>query len=309
MTLRPFCTCLVLLAALILSVPVAQAQDRSKIGSARLFNNDVLGDGKDRWRSSSYQWGHIRARSDWDGVRPQGFGDIVEYRYRSEIISPSDLITPNVSDRRYAGVRGLGAHTHFERGGFELSTGLDLIFLGDQTGAGDLQKWFHKVIGQPKPSEAILSNQIENALHPTLTFDIAKSFASGDNAIVRPFAEAVMGVEDTFRVGLDYVYGADVQQQLLVRDAVTGTLILGTPAQTVGASYIMGFDFAHVADSAYFPVGAGPSVSDSRHRARIGVDWQGKRFGGYAGLTYLGEEFEGQTEGQILGSVNLNVNF
>ncbi|MCF6444126.1 lipid A-modifier LpxR family protein [Nereida sp. MMG025] len=300
------CSVVLLLAGL--GAP-SVAQDRGKIGSARLFNNDAFGDGDDRWRTSSYQWGQVRARSDWTGARPLAFGDIVEYRYRSEIIAPRDIGALDPADRRYSGVRGLGAHTHFARRGYEISTGVDLLFTGEQTGAGDLQKWFHKLIGQPQPIDAVLDNQIPNAIHPTLTFDIARSVPVGQTALVRPFGEVMYGIEDLARVGVDFVMGADVRQQLLVRDAVTGTLILGTPTQTAGFSLIMGADTAFVNDSAFFTDGTGPEVKDQRSRARVGVDWQGKRMGAYFGLTYLSEEFEGQSEGQVLGSVNLSVSF
>ena len=72
-------------AALAMSSPVLP-QGREKIGTGRIFTNDYLGDNKDRWRTGSYAISVAKA-DGWDGSLPNGFGDLVEFRLRSDIIA------------------------------------------------------------------------------------------------------------------------------------------------------------------------------------------------------------------------------
>ena len=78
------------------------------------------------------------------------------------------------------------------------------------------------------------------------------------------------------------IIGQVAQDDLLLRDVVTGQLYRATEGDGVGLSYLLGVDGASVFDSNYLP---------------------------FYGATYLSEEFEGQTEGQVLGSLKLNFNF
>ena len=83
------------------------AQDSSErkpkkhyIGYGNLITNDLLGDGRNRWRtgsvSSSRIWG-----ADWKGELPEEFNELVEIRIFGEIIAPSDLIGNKGIDRPY----------------------------------------------------------------------------------------------------------------------------------------------------------------------------------------------------------------
>jgi hypothetical protein len=76
-----------------------------------------------------------------------------------------------------------------------------------------------------------------------------------------------------------------------------------------GTSFSFGGDVAHVFDSVYLPADQGYSPTDLRLRLRAGLHWQKGAMGLFYGLTWLGEEFEGQPEGQLVGSLRLKILF
>jgi hypothetical protein len=293
------------LAALFLSIAApAIAQDRVTLGYGRLFSNDGLGDTRDRWRTGAYTVSMVRG-SDWRGQVPSRFGDILEYRLRAEIIAPANLARPDKGDRRYAGTLSIGAHTHFDMGGFETRVGLDLVGIGPATGLGRFQTWVHNILNLPEPD---LSNQIPNGIHPTLSAEIGRSFALGA-AQVRPFVEAQAGIETFLRAGADVTFGQFGSGALLLRDTTTGQRyagIRGEPA--TGFSFSFGGDIARVHDSVLLPSG-GPAPTDTRDRLRVGLHWQGEKSEVFYGLTRLGREFEGQGAAQLVGSIRGRIRF
>jgi hypothetical protein len=111
-------------------------------------------------------------------------------------------------------------------------------------------------------------------------------------------------------VGADLLIGSYAHDDLLLRDVVTGQLYNTTARDTVGLAYLIGADIASVYGSEYLPEDMGYAVSETRARARAGVFLQlGADVSFFYGATYLSEEFEGQTEGQVVGSLKLNFNF
>ncbi|MFO7804461.1 MAG: DUF2219 family protein, partial [Paracoccaceae bacterium] len=139
------------------AAPTASAQQRETIGIGRLFNNDYFGDGRDRWRSGSYVASYVRAPRPYDGIG-QGFGELLEYRLRGEIIQPAGRAGSS-GDRPYVGALSLGVHTHYSVGAFDLSMGADVVAVGPQTGmvlaldmggqqlAGKFQRFSHILQG------------------------------------------------------------------------------------------------------------------------------------------------------------------
>lgn len=282
------------------------AGDRSILGWGRLFTNDFLGDGHDRWRSGSYTVSQVRGQT-WGGTLPS-FGEILEYRLQSQIISAADLANPAPGDRRYAGVLSFGIHTHFALAGAEASLGGDLVVTGPQTGVGRFQSWAHGIMGAPKPGG--LNKQISDGLHPTLVAELGKSFHFSDKVTLRPFGEVRAGDEVLVRFGGDLVVGGMTDGALMLRDGVTGQryrAVRGTGAD--GLSFVLGGDLAAVASSVYLPSGGAVDLAKSRSRARAGVYWQSETFDMFYGLTWLSREYVRQSEGQTLGSVNLRIRF
>lgn len=297
-----------LCAGLMAASPLA-AQDRETLGYGRLFTNDFFGDNEDRWRSGSYAFSIVRG-SDWGGNLANTAAPILEYRLRSEIIAPETLNGAGSTDRAYVGALSAGLHTHFAARGAEVSAGVDLVAVGPQTGIAGLQDWFHNVVSAPSLSNSVIDNQVGNAVYPTALAQVVYPVQIGENATLRPFIEAQYGVEDILRVGADVMIGEVFQGELWLRDTTTGQLYSGIEQGESGTGFVFGADYAIVGDSAYFPASFGAQAMDERFRARAGVHWRlGTGISYFYGVTYLSEEYVGQSEGQFLGSLKLNINF
>ncbi len=295
-----------ILALLILLPNTAMAEQRQTLGWGRLFDNDALGDLHDRWHSGAYTVSLLRG-PEWTGQLPTGFGDILEYRFSGSTVTPANLGNPAADDRRYAAPLSFGIHTHLYWRGVEASLGADLVAVGPQTGVGNFQSWLHGALDLPKPD---LSNQLGNAFYPTVQGELGRGFALSDQVTLRPFIAAQAGVETMIRAGGDLVIGSFGQGALMLRDDTTGQRYRGVKGdQTPGLSFTLGGDVAHVFDSALLPDGGAAVVSETRGRLRVGVAWQGQKSAVFYGITYLSPEFDSQPEGQLVGSVNLNLRF
>lgn len=293
-------TCLCTLLA-----PPLAAQEVETLGYGRLFTNDYFGDRHDRWRSGGYQFSILRG-SDWTGDLPARPGGIVEYRLRTEIIAPS--VESGGTDRPYAGTISAGLHTHFALGPFDATTGVDLTLVGPATGVSSFQEGFHDIFSLPRPVG--VDDQLGNTAHLGAVSELAWPIRPVDALTIRPFVELQAGVETLARVGGDIIVGNVGHRDLLVRDTVTGQLIRAVDASPMGASLLVGGDWARVGDSVFLPQDQGFAALDERWRARAGVHWQiFPEVSVFYGLTYLSEEFAGQPEGQLVGGLKLNFNF
>lgn len=283
-------------------------QGRERLGYGRLIQNDFVGDGKDRWRTGSVASSRVWGPAGTTDL-PSTFGDVLEFRLNAEIIAPDNLVTPEAGDRPFAGSLSFGLHTHFERSQIEYAVGMDMVLTGENTFLGDFQDALHGLLGVDKASDATLAAQIENGIHPTAVVEVGHTVALGEGLALRPFVEARAGVETMLRAGADLSIGSVGSGELLVRDPVSGQRyrVIENPEQ--GYSVVIGGDIARVSDSAYLPSASGVVVKDTRSRVRAGLHWQGEKSSVFYGVTWLGEEFEGQSEGQAVGSVRLNLNF
>lgn len=82
-----------------------------------------------------------------------------------------------------------------------------------------------------------------------------------------------------------------------------------TDDDATGFTFLLGADIAHVSDSIYLPEERGFTLTDTRDRLRAGMHWQGEKASAFYGVTYLGEEFDAQTDGQVVGSIRINLSF
>lgn len=297
---------IVLVLAALTAVP-AVAEERVTLGWGRMFTNDRLGDGNDRWRTGAYQVSRVRGYS-WDGKLPTAFGDLIEFRASSQIIAPESLSKADPTDRRYAGVLSFGFHSQMDWKGNDLNLGADLVIVGPQTGISGFQNWVHNILGMSKVSAA--SSQIENGIYPTLVAEAGRRYSFGDNLQVRPFLESQVGVETFVRAGGDLVIGSFGRDDLMVRDGTSGQryrAVEGTRDQ--GFSLVLGGDVSRMFSSALLPSGGSAVMKDNRSRVRAGVHWQGEKAAAFYGVTYLSPEYEAQSEGQIVGTLNLNLRF
>ena len=299
-----------LLLLLVLAASPVFAGDSIRLGAARIFNNDRIGDRHDRWRSGSYAVSTVRGPA-WTGVLPQSAGKILEFRVRSEIIAPANLANPVIgTDRRYAGILAFGVITHFQRGENQISAGVSLVATGPQTGMGQFQTWVHRYTGDVIP--AVLGSQIANGFHPTGNIEIAREIEliGGDSGSVRfrPFLEAQAGVETYLRVGGDFTFGNLGRGDLRVRDVVTGQRIIGVRADRAGGfSFVIGADAAKVYSSVYLPVSSGYVLTNTRTRVRGGILYEGAKASVFYGLTWLSKEFAAQPSGQVVGSLAIRM--
>ncbi len=301
-----------MIGGLLISQPV-MAQNRVWLGQARLFTNDMLGDGKDRWRTGSYSISKIRG-TRWDGTLPGGFGQLVEYRIRSEIIAPSNLQNPVIgTDRPYVGALTFGARSYMSLGGADMSLGLDLVVVGPQTGLGAFQSQLHAAIGMG--TLKVLGSQIGNAVYPTLNMEIGRDIAvSGHRRriLIRPFLEAQIGVETFLRLGGDITFGNAGSGDFQVRDVTTGyrNIAIKNQDRQRGLSFLLGGDIAYVQSSKYLPAASGYTLQNPRIRLRAGFYHEGERGSVFYGLTWLGKEFVNQkAAGQVVGAMTVRVAF
>ena len=295
-----------LTAFLLLLPPGLHAQERETLGFGRLFSNDYLGDGKDRWRTGSYVVSKVTGFG-WNGARPALMGDIIEYRFRSDIMAPDNIVTADPGDRRYAGALSFGVHTYFSRGNTEISLGSDLVITGEQTGIGSFQREIHKLLGASRPG--VLGNQIPNGFYPGATVELGRPFQISPNVNLRPFVELQAGAETLVRVGGDLQIGKLGLDELMLRDVTTGQRYRANRGAGSGFAFVFGADIARVESSIFLPGYDGYVLTDSRQRLRAGVHWQGEKSALFYGLTWLSEEFTAQPEAQVLGSLRLDIRF
>lgn len=283
-------------------------QIRKRLGYGRLTTNDILGDGRDRWRSGSVTtsrvWGY-----GWSGAAPKRFGELFELRIQGQVISPASLNNPAAGDRPYAGSLSFGLHSHQQFRGWDMALGMDLVFTGAQTGLDGLHKSLHDMIGRPEPTAGVLGAQIGNGVHPTFVGEFGRAFKLNGSTALRPFVEARAGDETLLRAGVDLQFGMVGFGELLVRESITGQRYRAVYRSDPGTSFVLGADMAHVSDSIYLPDGRGYVAEKRRDRLRAGIHWQGKSASAFYGVTYMSKEFSTQPEGQLTGSVRLKLQF
>lgn len=302
------------LAALALALVVSTQshaegdQQRHRIGYGLFFTNDLFGDGKDRWRTGAITSSRIYG-ADWQGQAPAGFGELLELRIQGQIIAPERLRSPAADDRPWAGVLSFEGHSHMQRGKTEIAVGGGLAFVGPQTQLDEFQDWLHDLAGAPQPSAAVRANQIGNRFQPVVSAEIGRSLSLSQQASLRPFVEARAGDETYLRAGLDLTLGQLSTGSLLVRETVSGQRYSAVHGEGTGLTLTAGADFAYVGDSIYLPDRRGYELEKHRHRARLGLRWQGQNMAAFYGLSYLGKEFSSQSEGQLTGSLQLQLRF
>jgi len=302
----------ILSAALFPAMPAtAQApQERSVLGVSLSLTNDdyVPGEVQDRWRSGALS-GRVVHGTAWPRVGEVGLGEVLEFGLRAEILTPEDIDNPAPEDRPYAGILAFGVHSHARRAGTEVRLGAELVLTGPQTGLSDLQESLHDAFDLPDPSAAA-EDQIGDAAYLAVSGEAARPFPLGAAVTLRPFAAARIGDETYVRIGADLVGGSLASGGLLVRDYGTGQLTEGTRGAATGFGWSLGADLASVADSVYLPGDDGrPGAEDTRGRVRGGAMWASQRWSVFAGAAWLGEEFEGQDEGQVVGTLSVTYGF
>ncbi len=290
------------LAALGFAAPPAAAEN---IGWSLAISNDSIGEFLDRWQSSSIQLG-LAFGEPWTGRAPAGFGELIEVRFRTDLLTPESLDAPAPDDRRHAGVLAFGLHTHMARGAWDMRVGADLVIVGEQTGLLDVQEELHELLGFTVPE--LDDFQIEDQETLDLSAEVGREVPVGRGRL-RPFVEVQAGSEDIVRAGLDLTFGPLADGELTMRALTTGQRVPMTFSAANGFSWSVGADIAWVGESIYLPEELGYELTPVRQRVRAGAHYKHDRFDVFYGIAWLGEEFEAQPEGQFVGTFQARYDF
>lgn len=284
---------------------------RQTLGVVRDFGNDwygvLFGDRYDRWRTGHVRISVLRGEA-WQESLPSRPFELMEYRLRGEIIAPDNLSTPAPGDRLYAGSWWLGASTHFGWRGLEVAAGADLVVTGAQTGLMDIHSGIHEFFGGDRIN--LSATEIDDAFYLDANLEVGRSVALSFGE-VRPFVELRAGVETLARAGVDVTIGTLGQDGLRLRDQVTGQRLAAVNSAFApgGWSVLLGADTAWVANSVFLPESRGPDLEEHRHRLRAGVNYGLGDSNFFYGVSYLSEEFVGQPEGQVVGTISVDLRF
>lgn len=291
----------------LLLASAAHAGPRVLLGESVTHTNDIIGDGKDRWRTATVDISYLYGPRAMEDL-PARFGQVLELRARLEMINPEFVALPfPPNDRPYVGVLSFGAASHWARGNSQHALGFDLVMIGPSTGVSDIQNWVHTFQNPINPQ--IVADQLPDAIYPTLSYEYAKEFTVGIAALC-PFADVQIGVESFVRAGFDLTLARAPALGFRLRNSLTGQRVPAlNPTDTGQLSLGLGADAAYVFSSAYLPAARGVTPSALRTRLRAGVFYQSRRFDLFYGVSWHSPEFATQTTGQVIGTVSLGIRF
>lgn len=290
-----------LAAAFTLPAAMASAQTASSF-----FTNDHIGDGHDRWRSGAYtKFYSFEPSPEWDAS--------IDIRLRSEILSPwGSAEQPAGADRPYAGMLGAGLFFNDYWGQVDYNFGFEAIFLGDMTGVQQFQDSFHETFGfegyTPQPGH----DKLENDATGMISGELARKYTLGSAGAIRPFVTGKVGYEMFVRAGVDLMIGNYGSADRFVRDPVSGFLQPSSAQRAdamSGVSLLAGFDYTHVGRDYLITDGGSVDLKSGRTRSRLGMQAGLGPVSVFYGATRLSEEFEGQVEGQTVGTLSVEFNF
>ncbi|HSF93979.1 MAG TPA: lipid A-modifier LpxR family protein [Thermohalobaculum sp.] len=290
--------------------------------------NDRFGDGKDRWKTGgltqSYVFPeHIFGRTPWFGDRASA----AELNVRGVLMTPDNTANTGVdrNDRPYAQYAGAGVYLRsIARPDMmgpdfglqeESRIGLEVGWQGDPLPLFDVQDALHGMTGT-KGSAANLSNIIDGEVLVNLEGRHTWRYHwGGEDRDVEfaPFVQGSLGMRETsIRAGADVILGSSLEGRTWGNDLATGALLAGAsmPRQGYHWSVFAGGDVGYVAADAFLDGGFsvdGPDIARRKLVARLhgGVLLEYDNLGIGFSLNWLGKEFKGQPEGQVVGAVQL----
>jgi len=128
-----------------------------------------------------------------------------------------------------------------------------------------------------------------------------------------PFVQTSLGMrENSLRAGGDFFVGSALEGRTWGSDLSTGAVMAGAsmPRQGFNWTVFFGGDVGYIASDAFLDggfAGGGPSVPrrDIVGRARAGLLLEYNNLGVGFSLNWLGPEFRGQSDGQVVGAIQL----
>jgi hypothetical protein len=300
----------------------------NEIQTEGMFWNDRYGDGKDRWKTGgitqSYVFPeHIFSDENWF----QGRASALELNLRALAITPDDtsFAEVNSDDRPYAQYAGIGLYlrsitrpealTPVVAVQAEDRIGVEAGWQGDPLPLFDMQEALHGVTGTDG-NAGNRSNSIDGEVLVNLEARRTWRFhlgQTGPDLEFAPFVQTSLGMrENSLRVGGDFFAGSALEGRAWGSDLATGAVMAGAsmPRQGFDWTVFLGGDVGYIASDAFLDGGFavdGPSVPrrDIVGRARTGLLLEYGNVGIGFSLNWLGREFRGQSNGQVLGAIQL----
>jgi hypothetical protein len=304
----------------------------NEIQTEGVFWNDRLGDGKDRWKTGGLTQSfvfpeHIFSDENWFSGRASA----LELNIRGLVITPDNTTATGIdnSDRPFAqyaaggiylrSIARPGALTPSITVQTEDRIGVEAGWQGDPLPLFDVQNAIHGMAGTGG-NAGNLSNTIEGEILVNLEGRRNWRFhVDGAERDVEfaPFVQTSLGMrENSLRVGGDVFIGSALEGRTWGSDLATGAVMAGASMPRRGFDWTLfaGGDLGYIASDAFldggFAVG-GPSVErrDVVGRARVGVLLDFNNYGIGFSLNWLGKEFRRQSDGQMIGALQLKYRF
>jgi len=300
----------------------------NEIETQGAFWNDRLGDGQDRWKTGgltqSYVFPeHVFSRGNWFADRASA----LELNLRGLVMTPDDtaFAGANPKDRPYAQYAAAGvylrsiARPHEAAPGLGLQTedraGIELGWQGDPLPLFDIQGALHGLTGtggdMGNPDNTINGEFLAN-LQARRTWRFHCDEFDRDLELA-PFVQVSAGMrENSLRAGADLFVGSALEGRTWGSDLATGAVMAGDSIRRQGFHWTIftGGDVGYVASDAFLDggfAGDGPSIGRKPLTARLrgGVLLEYGRVGIGFSLNWLSPEFQGQSDGQTIGAIQL----
>jgi hypothetical protein len=303
-----------------------------KIQTEGVVWNDQFGDGKDRWKTGgltqSYVFPeHIFSDDNWF----EGRASSLELNLRAVVMTPDDTAFDGVNgkDRPYAQYAAAGVYLRsIARPRFlsptlslqeEARIGVEVGWQGDPLPLFDVQNGLHHIAGMDGDA-ANLSNIIDGELLVNLEgrHTWRYHWDRGDRDLeFAPFVQGSLGMRETsLRVGADLFTGSALDGRTWGADPATGAVMAGAsiPRRGFNWTVFVGGDVGYVASDAFLDGGFavnGPSVPRERivGRLRTGLLLEYDNVGIGFSVNWLSPEFRDQSEGQVIGAIQLKYRF
>ncbi len=301
----------------------------NEIQTEGVFWNDRFGDGKDRWKTGGITQAyvfpeHIFSDENWI----TGRASALELNLRALVITPDNTafrgVNPN--DRPFAQYAAAGIYlrsiarpeplTLLVGVQAEDRIGIEVGWQGDPLPLFEMQSALHDLAGTGGDAgnlTNIIGGELLVNLEARHTWRFHLDRAPGPDLQFAPFLQTSLGIrENSLRAGGDIFVGSALEGRTWGSDLSTGAVMAGASVPREGFNWTVFFggDLGFVASDAFLDGGFavdGPSVPrrDIVGRARAGVLLEYDNVGIGFSLNWLGREFRGQSDGQVIGAIQL----
>ena len=292
--------------------------------------DDTFGDGKDRYKSGGLTQSLVFPERVFSDERWfPGYAAAIEIQGRAFVATPDDTSRIDPADRPYAQYAGVGVHLRLTGSPDRLTDdltastedriGVEIGWQGDPLPLFDIQEAIHARTGMgplaQSPANVLGSELLVNA-ELRRTWRIHGDH-DGYDFQYAPYVHASAGMrENAVRLGSDFIIGSSLEARTWNSDLAVGALIPGGSRPRGGFHWLawIGGDVGVVASDALLDGGFGrngPSVEREAvtARARAGVMVEYEDLAVSYSLTWLSPEFRGQPSGQVIGAVQIKIDF